>query len=175
MTHRTPDHGRPFPTAWHPAAMPRVNIAAPEFTYDTEDPEGFRSGMFRPGKDFGAKETGASVYELPPGQAVCPYHYEYGEEEWALVLEGTATLRTPQGSAQIAPMELVFFPKGPDGAHLLRNDTEATVRILMFSNVVHPSATAYPDSDKVGIWTGFEGENVMVERASNVDYFHGET
>jgi uncharacterized cupin superfamily protein len=155
--------------------MTRVNIAAPEFSYDAEDPEGFRSGMVRPGKDFGAKETGASVYELPPGQAVCPYHYEYGEEEWALVLEGIATLRTPQGSEQIAPMELVFFPKGPDGAHLLRNDTETTVRILMFSNVMHPSATAYPDSDKVGIWTGFEGENVMVERASNVDYFPGET
>jgi uncharacterized cupin superfamily protein len=155
--------------------MPRVNIATDEFTYDPADPEGFRSGMFRPGKELEAKETGASVYELPPGQAVCPYHYEYGEEEWALVLEGTATLRTPQGSEQLGPMELAFFPKGPEGAHLIRNDTDAVVRVLMFSNIVYPSATAYPDSDKVGIWTGFEGENLIVERSSNVEYFHGET
>jgi uncharacterized cupin superfamily protein len=155
--------------------MNRVNLAAADFTYDPSDPEGFRSGMLRAGKGFGAKQTGASVYELPPGQAICPYHYEYGEEEWALVLEGTATLRTPQGSEDVGPMELVFFPTGPDGAHLLRNDTGATVRILMFSDVVHPSATAYPDSDKVGIWTGLEGEDVMVERSSNVEYFHGET
>jgi uncharacterized cupin superfamily protein len=154
--------------------MPRVNIAAPEFTYDPSDPDGFRSGLFRPGKDLGARQTGASVYELAPGQAVCPYHYEYGEEEWALVLEGTATLRTPQGSEQIPPMELVFFPSGPDGAHLIRNDADATVRVLMFSNIVTPTATAYPDSDKVGVWTGFEGEDVMVERSSNVEYFHGE-
>jgi uncharacterized cupin superfamily protein len=155
--------------------MPRVDISAPEFTYDDSDPEGFRSGLFRPGKLLGAKDTGASVYDLPPGQSVCPYHYEYGEEEWALVLEGTATLRTPDGTEELAPMELAFFPKGPDGAHLIRNDTDQRVRIVMFSNVVHPSATAYPDSDKVGIWTGFEGENVMVQRSSNVEYFHGET
>ncbi len=155
--------------------MPRVNISAPEFTYDDGDPEGFRSGLFRPGKSLGATDTGASVYDLPPGQSICPYHYEYGEEEWALVLAGTATLRTPQGTEELGPMELAFFPKGPDGAHLLRNDTDQPVRILMFSNVVNPSATAYPDSDKIGIWTGFEGENVMVQRSSHVEYFHGET
>jgi uncharacterized cupin superfamily protein len=154
--------------------MPRVNITAPQFSYDADDPEGFRAGMFRPGKAMGAVETGASVYELPPGQAVCPYHYEYGEEEWALVLDGTATLRTPEGSEQVGPMELAFFPKGPAGAHLIRNDGDAPLRVLMFSNVVTPSATAYPDSGKVGIWTGVEGENVMVERSSHVGYYHGE-
>ena len=55
-----------------------------------------------------------------------------------------------------------------------RQVTDAPVRILMFSNVVHPSATAYPDSDKVGIWTGVDGEDVMVVRSSGVEYFHGE-
>ena len=154
--------------------MPRVNISAPEFTYDDSDPEGFRSGLFRPGKSFGAKDTGASVYDLPPGQSVCPYHYEYGEEEWALVLEGTATLRTPEGTEELGPMELAFFPKGPDGAHLIRNDTDEPVRILMFSNVVNPSATAYPDSDKVGIWTGVKEDDLMVLRSSKVEYYEGE-
>src|SRR5919197_6164312 len=139
--------------------MPRVNISAPKFEYDPDDPEGFRSGMFRMGGELGAQRTGASVYELPPGQALCPYHYEYGEEEWLLVLEGTPTLRTPEGSEQIGPMELAFFPKGPAGAHMVRNDTDAPVRVLMFSSVVYPTATAYPDSDKVGVWTGLEGEN----------------
>jgi uncharacterized cupin superfamily protein len=154
--------------------MPHVNIAAPEFSYDADDPEGFRAGMFRPGKAMGAAATGASVYELPPGQAVCPYHYEYGEEEWALVLDGTATLRTPEGSEQLGPMELAFFPKGPGGAHLIRNDGDVPLRVLMFSDVVTPTATAYPDSGKVGIWTGVEGEDVMAERSSHVGYYHGE-
>src|SRR4051794_41600776 len=130
--------------------MRRVSISDPDFTYDPEDPEGFRSGMCRLGDRVGAKDTGTSVYELPPGQALCPYHYEYAEEEWALVLEGTATLRTPQGSEPLGPTELAFFPTGPVGAHLIRNDTDQPLRVLMFSDVVTPAATAYPDSDKVG-------------------------
>jgi uncharacterized cupin superfamily protein len=131
--------------------------------------------MFRPGGDAGAKDTGMSVYELPPGQAICPYHYEYGEEEWALVLEGRPTLRTPDGSEQLEPFDVAFFPRGPDGAHLIRNETDSAVRVLMWSEVVTPAATVYPDSDKIGIWTGNKDDDVMVERSSNVQYFHGET
>ncbi len=154
--------------------MPRVNIADPEFVYDPEDPEGYKAGLFRFGSQLGAEQTGTSVYELPPGQAVCPYHYEYGEEEWMLVLSGRPSLRTPEGISTLEPMDVVFFPKGPAGAHLVRNETADPVRVLMWSQVVVPSATAYPDSDKVGIWTGVEGENVLVERSSHVDYYHGE-
>jgi uncharacterized cupin superfamily protein len=170
-----PKRAQPFPAAWHPAVMPRINIADPEFSYDPDDPAGFRAGMLRPGKALGAKETGASVYELPPGEQICPYHYEYGEEEWLLVLEGRPTLRTPEGSDEIGPLELAFFPKGPAGAHSVRNDTDATVRVMMWSTVVHPSATAYPDSDKVGIWTGDRAEDLLVRRSSKVDYYDGES
>jgi len=154
--------------------MRRVSISDPTFTNDPDEPDGFRSGMFRLGTQLGAQQTGASVYELPPGQAVCPYHYEYGEEEWALVLEGSPSVRTPEGTEQLEPFDMVFFPMGPDGAHQIRNDTDATARVLMWSTVVHPTATAYPDSDKIAIWTGDKAEDVMVERSSNVDYFHGE-
>ena len=154
--------------------MARVNIADPEFTYDPDDPDGFRAGMFRFGPRLGAERTGASVYELPPGQAVCPYHYEYGEEEWVLVLQGRPTLRTPEGSERLEPFDVAFFPRGPDGAHQIRNDTDSPARVLMWSEVIVPAATVYPDSDKIGVWTGNKADDVMVERSSNVDYFHGE-
>jgi uncharacterized cupin superfamily protein len=155
-------------------SMRRVSIAAPEFTYDREHPEGFKSGRFKIGPEVGAKDTGASVYELPPGQSVCPYHYEYGEEEWVLVLDGRPSLRTPEGTESLEPFDMAFFPKGPAGAHELRNETDSTVRVVMWSTVVYPSATAYPDSDKVGVWTGDKAEDLMTERKSKVDYFHGE-
>jgi uncharacterized cupin superfamily protein len=154
--------------------MPRLNIADPSFTYDSDDPEGFRAGMFRFGPELGAKQTGTSVYELPPGQAVCPYHYEYGEEEWALVLAGRPSMRTPEGVEQLEPLDVVFFPIGPEGAHQIRNDGDEPVRLLMWSTVVVPTATAYPDSDKVGIWTGVKEDDVMVPRSSKVDYYDGE-
>ena len=111
--------------------MRRVSIAAPAFTYDDDDPDGFRAGMFRLGKTVGSAETGMSVYELPPGQSICPYHYEYAEEEWLLVLEGRPTLRRPGGTEPLEPWDVVFFPKGPDGAHGVRNETGETVRVLI--------------------------------------------
>src|SRR3954447_7063482 len=131
----------------------RTSIASPQFRRDDDDPEGFRSGMFRPGPDLGATQTGMSLYDLPPGQAICPYHYEYAEEEWLIVVEGTPTLRTPEGSEQLRPWDVVVFPVGPEGAHGVRNETDSPVRVLMFSEVRVPAATVYPDSDKIGIWT----------------------
>ena len=154
--------------------MKRVNIGSPQFEHDGEDPEGFRSGQVRLGKLLGASESGISVYELPPGQAVCPYHYEVGEEEWLLVLEGRPTLRHPEGSEVLEPWDVVAFPRGPEGAHGVANHGEETARVLMFSTVVHPTATVYPDSDKIGIWTGNPEADVMVRRSSSVPYFDGE-
>ena len=154
--------------------MRRVNLSNPSIEYDATDPEGFRAGMFRFGPQLGAADTGATLYEIPPGQAICPYHYEYGEEEWVLALQGRPSVRTPEGTELLEPLDLVFFPKGPEGAHQIRNESDETVRVLMWSTIVTPSATAYPDSDKVGVWTGIKAENVMVRRSSGVDYYDGE-
>jgi len=152
----------------------RIALSGLGFHYDGEDPDGFRSGAFRLRQQMGAEDTGATVYELPPGQAVCPYHYEYGEEEWLLVLDGRPSVRTPEGTERLEPFEMAFFPKGPAGAHQVLNDTDGTVRVLMWSTVVYPTATAYPDSGKVGVWTGDRGQDLMTTRSSAVDYFHGE-
>jgi uncharacterized cupin superfamily protein len=152
----------------------KVNIAWPKFGYDSGDPPGFRSGMLRFGPMLGASQMGASVYELPPGEAICPYHYEYGEEEWLLVLEGRPSVRHPEGTDRLEPWDAVCFPRGPEGAHAVRNETDETVRVLMFSTVKHPTATVYPDSDKIAVWTGNRADDVIVKRSSAVDYWSGE-
>jgi uncharacterized cupin superfamily protein len=154
--------------------MDPVNIATPSFTYDETDPEGYRAGMLRLGPLVGGSTVGASVYELPPGEALCPYHYEYGEEEWLLVLEGTPTLRRPDGEQQLRPWDVVCFPSGPNGAHKIGNDTRETARVLMFSNVTLPCATTYPDSGKMGIWTGNPDDSMLVRKADAVTYYEGE-
>jgi uncharacterized cupin superfamily protein len=126
--------------------------------------------MMRPGPSFGASQTGTSVYELAPGQAICPYHYEYGEEEWLLVLEGRPTLRDPDGEHELAEGDLVCFLEGPEGAHKVTNRSEATVRILMLSTKATTSVAVYPDSGKVGVWP--PGKLFRLEDA--VDYWVGE-
>ena len=115
--------------------MQKITIANPQFEYDPEDMDGFKCGMFRVGKTLGAKQTGTSVYQIPPGQALCPYHYEYGEEEWLLVLEGRPSVRHPGGTDQLDQWDLVFFTTGPEGAHRIQNDTDETVRVMMYSTV----------------------------------------
>jgi uncharacterized cupin superfamily protein len=159
---------------WYFPAMRRVNIGQPELTWDDDDPDGFRAGMFRFGKQLGAERSGSTVYELPPGQSICPYHYEYPEEEWLLVLQGRPTLRHPGGTDVLDPLDVVFFPSGPDGAHGVRNETDETVRVLMYSTVTTPAAAVYPDSDKIGIWTGNRDDDVLVRRTSGVGYYAGE-
>ncbi len=154
--------------------MDIVNFDELGFEFDPEDPEGFRAGMKRVGPLVGALRTGVSMYELPPGQANCPYHYEYAEEEWLIVLEGEPTLRTSDGERRLKPWDVCAFPVGPEGAHGIRNQTDATVRVLMFGEVRLPAATVYPDSDKIGIWTGNADDDVTVPRDAAVPYFHGE-
>ena len=56
------------------------------------------------------------MYDLDPGESVCPYHYEHPEEEWLLVLAGRPTLRDPDGEHELAEGDLVCFLEGPDGA-----------------------------------------------------------
>lgn len=154
--------------------MKRISLADPELEHDPEDPDGFRAGRLALRRLLGSERTGASLWELAPGQSVCPYHYEIGEEEWLLVLAGNPTLRHPEGRDRLDPLDVVFFPCGPEGAHAVANETEATVRVLMFSDVVVPTATVYPDSDKLGVWTGDPDADLIVRRGSGVDYYDGE-
>ena len=153
----------------------RPNVFDSELARDEEDPEGYRAGMLRPGPGLGATETGMSVYELSPGQSVCPYHYEHAEAEWLVVLAGTPVLRTPAGEEELKPGDLAFFPRGPAGAHKITNRSEEPARVLMFSSVKYPAVTVYPDSDKVGVYTGGDRKDDLVaRRSSGVDYYDGE-
>jgi uncharacterized cupin superfamily protein len=155
--------------------MPRVSLNRPDLKLDPDDPPGFRAAMWRFGGSLGAERVGTTLYELPPGEAVCPYHYENGEEEWLLVLEGNPTLRDPDGEHRLEPMDVAFFPPGPDGAHLVRNDSADTVRVLMWGETHWPAATIYPDSNKIGVWTR-RGEGGRLYRlGTELDYYDGET
>jgi uncharacterized cupin superfamily protein len=65
-----------------------------------------------------------------------------------VVLRGTPTLRTPNGERVLAEGEAIVFPRGPEGAKGLRNDSAATVRVLIVSTNADPDVTEYPDTGK---------------------------
>jgi uncharacterized cupin superfamily protein len=108
--------------------------------------------------------------KLPPGQAISPYHYENPDEEWLLVVSGTPTLRHPGGEDQLEPWDIVFFPSGPAGAHLVRNTSESTARVAMFSSkAATVGAVVYPDSDMGCVWTDDEAVDLVVKRSGAED------
>jgi uncharacterized cupin superfamily protein len=153
--------------------MKSFNIFKPAFEYDPDDPDGYHAGMDRFGPKIGATKIGASVYELPPGEALCPYHYE-SDEEWVLVLEGQVTVRHPEGVDVLEPGDVTAFPIGPAGAHKVSNATAETVRFVMLSTKQDPAYVVYPDSNKIGIHTGRREEHTLVRMGENLDYYDGE-
>ena len=79
-----------------------ANIFEPELE-ETFDRDGFRHRGSEIGRRAGTERLGASLYELEPGQANCPYHWHAANEELLLVLSGTLAVRTPRARARPSP------------------------------------------------------------------------
>ena len=142
---------------------------------ETRDRPGFSWRRAAVGRQIGAEKLGASVYELQPGERTFPYHYEYGNEEWLLVVAGRPTLRVPDGEHELRPGDIVCFREGPEGAHQVRNDSDEPARVLIFSTKRQPDAAVYPDSGKMGVWSGNDADPGRIFRIeSEVDYWDGE-
>jgi uncharacterized cupin superfamily protein len=152
--------------------MKRFNLHDAGTQMDGTEPNGYRTGGNRFGKQIGATDIGGTIYDLAPGQSICPYHFEYGDEEWLIVLTGTPTVRTPDETVTLEPGDTVCFPKGPQGAHKVTNDAREPSRVLMISTLNEPSVAVYPDSDKVGVFAG--DYRLLVKGDSGVDYWFGE-
>ena len=153
--------------------LARVNVEDLVPEYDETDPEGYRAGMARFGPLLGATKMGASLYELPPGQSICPYHYEYPDEEWLVVVSGRVMVRHPGGEDELGSGDIVCFPGGPDGAHKVTCLGDETARIVINSTKEAPAIAVYPDSGKVGIWPGDDRDRLMMRR-DTLEYYDGE-
>ncbi len=94
----------------------------------------------------GSQRLGASIVELAPGTLSSPFHFHHGNEELLIVLSGTPELRTPDGLRELPPGEVVAFPRGPEGAHRLRNASSEPCRLLFISEVNYPDIVSYPDT-----------------------------
>lgn len=143
--------------------MQSVNI----FSFDKPE------GRLDVATQLGSPSLVMFVYDLEPGRSSSPYHYEY-EEEWLLVVEGTLVVRAPDGEHTLPRGDLVRFPAGPEGAHKVMNRSDSPARTLMFSSARVPAVSVYPDSDKIGVWSGNESDELIFKRGTAVDWSDGE-
>jgi len=152
------------------------NIYRPTFE-EGERPEGFRGRRARIGYELGTELIGASLWEVPPGEAAYPYHFHYADEELVIVLSGRPSLRTPEGTRELETGEAVHFPLGEEGAHQIINRTEEVATFLAVSSHGRPDIVVRPDADMIGVNerqpTG-GGLRLYFKRDDAVDYWTGE-
>jgi uncharacterized cupin superfamily protein len=154
--------------------MRSVNIHQPEFNLDQTQP-GYSWRAAQLGPAIGADRMGATLYELPPGEASFPYHYEYGCEEWMLVVAGSVTLRDPDGEHPLTAGDLVCFPEGEAGAHRVHNTGPEPARMMILSTKERPAVAVFPDSGKLVLFSGGpDDDDVIVRKADVVGYWEGE-
>ena len=155
-------------------------------TQEPDEIEGFLHRRVRVHHELGAEILACSVYELPPGERVFPYHLHWNNEEWLIVVSGTPTLRTPDGERDLAVGDVVAFPQGESelapgdviafagdatGAHDVSNRTDEPARVAIFSTL-RVGTSHYPDSDKIG--AGPPHERLFLRRSDAIDYWDGE-
>jgi uncharacterized cupin superfamily protein len=93
-------------------------------------------------------QLGATVYQLEPGDFVV-FHFHHASEELMILLRGRPILRTSEGERRLEEGEVVHFPTGPDGAHAVRNESDAPVRYVMVSAQGSPEVVEYPDLKQI--------------------------
>ena len=111
-------------------------------------------GAARGGRCDRGRQARRQCLRAQPGERTFPYHYEYGAEEWLLVRRRSADPACPGRRARASPGRRRLLREGPDGAHQVRNDSDEPIRVLIASTKQLPDAAVYPDSGKIGIWTG---------------------
>jgi uncharacterized cupin superfamily protein len=144
-----------------------ANVFEPE--WDVELPAPWRLRLARVGHHAGSERLGASVYEVEPGGVVSPLHTHFANEELVIALDGPVTLRTPDGERVLAPGEVVACPRGPEGAHQIRNRGEETARVLIVSEMNLPEVAEHLDSGKLVVihGSGFDDFTVEAYRRDN--------
>lgn len=115
---------------------------------------GFRRKQLAEAAPGGGADLGCSLYELDAGEAAWPYHYHAGNAEAMYVLDGTGTVRCPDGEHDVAAGDYLAFPASPDGAHQVVNDSDGPLHYLVISTMNDPDVTRYVDADAVGVYEG---------------------
>jgi uncharacterized cupin superfamily protein len=114
------------------------NLFEPDWDAERDEPP-FRWRRARLGRQAGARDLGASLFEVEPGCATFPLHAHYANEEMLVVLAGRPTLTGADGARRtLEPGEVVACPAGREGAHRLDNDGDEPARVLVVSTMRAP-------------------------------------
>ena len=143
-----------------------------EFQEDPNKIDNFRllSDVSRKKSGVIPKNLNFDLRLLNPGQFSAPYHFHRFAEELFMVISGSMTLRTPDGTESVTSGDIIFFEMGESGAHQFYNHTEEPCTYLDIRSYIGYDVCEYPDSDKILLAPSFE----VFKKESQTTCFDGE-
>lgn len=144
-----------------------------EFQETPNKIDGYRifTDISRVKKGLNPENLNFDFRQLGPDQYSAPYHFHRYAEELFMIISGSATLRTPNGLEIVNSGDLIFFEKGPTGAHQLFNHTADICTFLDIRTYIGYDVAEYPDSDKIFLVPSYE----IFNKNEQANYFDGET
>ena len=99
------------------------------------------------------EETGkcrANFVEVEPGNYAYGYHYHEANEEVFYIISGTGVVRTLDGELPVKAGDVIGFPTGEKGAHVIKNESENEKLVYIdFGTTVLPEVVHLPDFNKI--------------------------
>jgi len=97
-----------------------------------------------------ANQCTIAFVEVDPGNYAFGYHYHEMNEEAFYIVSGEGIVRTPGGEIAVKAGDIITFPTGPKGAHVMRNSSETEKLIFIDFDTRNPAEIVhFPDLKKV--------------------------
>jgi len=88
--------------------------------------------------------------EVEPGNQAFGYHYHEMNEEVFYIISGVGIVRTPKGEITVKAGDVITFPAGKDGAHVIRNGSKTEKLVYIDVDAINvPEIVHFPDTRKV--------------------------
>ena len=97
----------------------------------------------------------ANFVEVDPGNYAYGYHYHESNEEVFYFISGTGVVRTIDGEITVKAGDVIGFPTGEKGAHVVLNKSENEKLVYIdFGTTILPEVVHLPDFNKIMVISG---------------------
>lgn len=92
----------------------------------------------------------ANFVEVDPGNFAYGFHYHEANEEIFYIISGSGIVRTVDGDVQVKAGDVIGFPTGEKGAHVIKNNSENEKLVYIdFGTTILPEIVHLPDVNKI--------------------------
>lgn len=97
-----------------------------------------------------ATKCRANFVEVDPGNFAYGFHYHEANEEIFYIISGSGIVRTVDGDVQVKAGDVIGFPTGEKGAHVIKNNSENEKLVYIdFGTTILPEIVHLPDVNKI--------------------------